>query len=151
MRGHFTVWLVLSSVWLLRSAEHEGAARARVGGKGSAMAKVTEVTTTSAAFMDAVKKGVDFVATNAKVSWGMRARRRTCGRSTEAHRCPHCPSTPSSLLSASERRSDAAARVLPPARTNKQTAFHYGFVPFVVIWGMTTEPRTSFAQLIGAA
>ena len=36
-------------------------------GKTDSMAKVTEITTTSAAVMDAVKKGMDFVTNNAKV------------------------------------------------------------------------------------
>ena len=35
--------------------------------KTDSMAKVTEITTTSAAVMDAVKKGMDFVTNNAKV------------------------------------------------------------------------------------
>ena len=39
----------------------------------------------------------------------------------------------------------------PPALTSpplSQTAFHYGFIPLIIVLGMRTEPRPSLTSLL---
>merc|ERR1711988_455063 len=67
--GPLNTWVLRARVW---------------GGKGSAMAKVTEVTTTSAAFMDAVKKGLRGDERQDGLPLRLRALRRHLGHDDRA-------------------------------------------------------------------